>query len=64
MSLLPKLNRYHSYVPSSVLLVSRGSLDIRATEEVVQECELCRKPGWDCEDSDLLIMSETKVYVF
>lgn len=61
---LPKFDRYDSYGPSSVLLLSRGSLDIRATEAAVQECELSRKPGWDCGDSDLLIISETKVDIF
>lgn len=64
MGLLPKFNRYDSYGPSCVLLVSRGSLDSRATEEVVQACELSRKPGWDRGDSDLLIISETRVDVF
>lgn len=64
MVLLPKFDRYDIYGPSSALMLSRGSLDIRATEEAVQEWELNRKPGWDHGDSDLLITSETKVDVF
>lgn len=64
MGLLPKFNRYYSYGPSSVLLESRGILDVRATEEVVQEYELCRKAGWDHGDCDLLIFSEAKMDVF
>lgn len=64
MGLLPKFDRYHFYGLSSVLILNRGSLDIRATEEAVQECELSRKPGCDCGDSDLLVTSETKVDVF
>lgn len=64
MGLQWKDDRYDFYGTSSVLILSRGSLDIRATEEAVQEYELSRKPGWGHGDSDLLIISESKVDVF